>query len=54
LWIALNFGGEPVESPFSGEGSLVRSTADAERIGPVSGAVALAPREGVIVERRGG
>jgi glycosidase len=54
LWIALNFSGEPVEAPFSGEGFLVRSTADVGRIGPVSGAVALAPREGVIVERRGG
>jgi glycosidase len=51
LWIALNFGGEPVNVPMPGEGAIVRSTADAGRRGTARGAVLLAGFEGVIVSR---
>ena len=54
LWIALNFGGDPVEVPFSGPGTLVRSTADVGRGGAVEGGVRLEGREGVVVRCGGG
>ncbi len=54
LWIALNFGDRPAEATFSGQGVLRRSTADAERGGPVADLVRLAAYEGVIVERGDG
>ncbi len=54
LWIALNFGDRPAEATFSGQGVLKRSTADAERGGPVADLVRLAAYEGVIVERGDG
>ena len=51
LWIALNFGGEPVNVPMPGEGAIVLSTADAGRRGPARGAVTLAAFEGVMVSQ---